>query len=284
MIGSRATAVLAVSALLANSAFAQPRQPSARDRQIASDLVKKAIARSNAGDHSGAIDIYLQAYTIVPNSILLSNIGAEFQRSGKPQEALRYFCMYLEKDPAGTNAPYAISQARSLQIQLGNSDVDDRDVCAPPRPRPRPRREPKAPPPEPEPEAPSKTVMRGSEPIDHVAPQGNPTLRYAAFATGIGGLVAVGVGSYAGLRAASISDQITRQDPKANWPNEIRDLQRRGQRYEDVQIFTLIGGGVLLTTGVVLYMLSRQDTADHAGDKTVRLVPTRNGVAVLGRF
>jgi tetratricopeptide (TPR) repeat protein len=284
MIGSRVTAMLAVSALLANPAFAEPKQPSTRDRQIASDLVKKAIARSNAGDHSGAIDIYLQAYTIVPNSILLSNIGAEFQRSGKPQEALRYFCMYLDKDPAGTNAPYATSQARSLQIQLGNRDVDDGDVCAPPRPRPKPHREPKPLSPEPEPEAPPKTATRGTEPIDHETPQGNPTLRYAAFATGIGGLVAVGVGSYAGVQAASISDQITRQDPRANWPDAIQDLQRRGQRYEDVQIFTLIGGGVLLTTGVVLYMLSRQDATDHAGDKTVRLVPTRNGVAVLGRF
>ena len=56
---------------------------------LAGDLVKKAIARSQAGDHNAAIEIYLQAYTILPNPLLLSNIGAEFQQSGMPKEALK---------------------------------------------------------------------------------------------------------------------------------------------------------------------------------------------------
>src|SRR5258706_5711756 len=114
MIGaSRTTAALLVCGLCASSALADPR-PTEKDKQIAGELVKKAIARSQAGDHATAIDIYLQAYTIVPNSILLSNIGTEFQQSGKPAQALRYFCMYLDKDPSGTNAPYATLQAKAL--------------------------------------------------------------------------------------------------------------------------------------------------------------------------
>src|SRR5689334_18696804 len=130
MIGaSRATAVLLVCGAMAGPALAEPTE---KDKQVAGDLVKKAIARSQAGDHAAAIDLYLKAYTIVPNSILLSNIGTEFQASGKPSQALRYFCMYLDKDPGGTNAPYATLQAKALQGELGNADVDDRDVCAPP--------------------------------------------------------------------------------------------------------------------------------------------------------
>src|SRR5215510_1718489 len=98
MRGSRTFAALVGTALLAGHAVADPKPPSEKDRQMASDLVKKAIARSRAGDHETAIEIYLQAYTLAPNSLLLSNIGAEFQQSNMLDEALKYFCMYLEKD------------------------------------------------------------------------------------------------------------------------------------------------------------------------------------------
>ena len=36
-----------------------------------------------------AIEIYLEAHSIFPNSALLSNIGAEYQQSGMPKEALK---------------------------------------------------------------------------------------------------------------------------------------------------------------------------------------------------
>lgn len=117
-------------ALLAGPAAADPKSPTDKDRQVAGELVKKAIARSQLGDHGAAIDIYLQAYTIVPNATLLSNIGAEYQQWGKPKEALNYFCMYLKNEPNGANAPYATSRAKLLCAQLGAKNVDDEDVCA----------------------------------------------------------------------------------------------------------------------------------------------------------
>src|SRR5580765_4277865 len=137
MGASRALAPVVAVALLAGPTLAQPnKEPSTKDKELAGDLVKKAIAKSQAGEHAAAIDIYLQAYTIVPNSLLLSNIGSEFQQSNKPIEALRYFCMYLEKDPTGTNAPYAQSQAHAIQMQLGNK-VDDKNVCTVKKPEPK---------------------------------------------------------------------------------------------------------------------------------------------------
>src|SRR5215831_2508839 len=133
------SAAVALAAVLAAAgaprpALADGKPPTEKDRQAASELVKKAIARSQAGDHAAAIKVYLQAYTLVPNSLLLSNIGAEFQQDGMYKEALDYFCKYLEQDPTGTNAPYARSQAKILQRQLGRKRVDDRDVCAAPKP------------------------------------------------------------------------------------------------------------------------------------------------------
>lgn len=273
--GSRWFAALLASAALVAPALAQPKSPSEKDKRIAGDLVKKAIAKSQAGDHETAIVTYLQAYTIVPNSVLLSNIGSEYQQGGKPEEALRYFCMYLEKDPTGTNAPYATQQAKQLQIQLGNMSDG---VCAPPEPEPAPK-------------APAPAPSEAAEPKPAPAPQassaggGSRALRYGGIAAGVTGLAGLGLGVYAGLQARDISDEITDHDPSQPW-GDIKDLERRGQRYEALQIAGLIAGGVLVTGGVIMFVVGRPSgSSGDARDKaSVGVAPTRNGLAVFGRF
>jgi len=291
--GSRSIATLLASLLLASPALAQPKGAATdKDKQIAGDLVKKAIARSQAGDHSAAIEIYLQAYTILPNPLLLSNIGAEYQQSGKPQEALRYFCMYLDKDPTGTNAPYATSQARTLQIQLGNKNVDERNVCAPKaEPRTEPRRPPRAPDPEPDrdPKPPplKQQPPRSEEPSDEAAPAsgGSSTVMYVGLAAGIAGIAAAGIGVYDGIQAKSLSDQVTNHVAGTPWPNNIQEIQRRGQAYENLQVGFLIAGGVLVTTAAILFVVGRSDSSKRPSDKAmVSVTPTTNGFAVFGRF
>src|ERR1041384_3791247 len=94
--GSRRIAVLLASALLAgpvHPALAQPtRQVSAKDRQMAGDLVNRAIAMAEAGDHDAAIALYNDAYRIAPDSLMLSNIGAQYQALHQWKEAFEYFC------------------------------------------------------------------------------------------------------------------------------------------------------------------------------------------------
>ena len=315
---SRPAAVVVASVLAAaGPALAQGKPPSEKDRQAASELVKKAIARSQAGDHAAAIKIYNQAYTLVPNSLLLSNIGAEFQQDGMYKEALDYFCKYLEQDPAGTNAPYARSQAKILQRQLGRKRLDDRDVCAAPKAE-EPASEPARPtgdrgfgdrdkrdarddkrdarddkrddkPVRDRPARGERTAQRGGDdsPTDtpEVTSRGNPTLMYTGLATGVAGLVATGVGIYAGVQGKQISDQINSHDPMTPWPDNIKDLERRGEAYNRLQVISLIGGGVLITTGIVLFVVSRPDAPPERSDRSVvHVVPTSNGLAVFGRF
>jgi tetratricopeptide (TPR) repeat protein len=276
--GSRRTAVVLASVLLASPALAEPKAPSEKDKQIAGELVKKAIARSQAGDHSAAIDIYLQAYTIVPNVILLSNIAAQFQQSGKLPEALHYFCLYLEKDPTGTNAVYATSQAKALQILLGNKHVDDDDVCAPAKPEPRQPRQPRPrPPPPPPPETPIEE------------PHGDTTLKYTGLAVGVTGLVALGISAYAGYEGKVISDKINSQPKGQPWPDNIRQLQKSGENYNTLAVATVIGGGVLVATGAILLVVSRSSASsepsrDKADKSIVHVTPTPNGFAVFGVF
>jgi tetratricopeptide (TPR) repeat protein len=259
--------------LVAGPAIGEPKPASEKDKQLAGELVKKAIARSQAGDHSAAIDIYLQAYTIVPNSILLSNIGAEFQQSGKQREALRYFCMYLEKDPTGTNAPYATSQARALQNLLGNKHLDDEELCATVEPELKPSRPPRPPrPPRPEP------------PIDE--PRGDTSLKYGGIVMGVAGVAALSVSAFAGYKGKTISDQINTHPTNQPWPDNIKELQKSGESYNTLAIATVIGGGALVATGAILFVLSRPSASpEPTHDKSiVRVTPTTNGFAVFGTF
>jgi hypothetical protein len=275
--GSRPVAALLATLLVAGPALADPK-PSDKDAHAAGELVKKAIAKSQAGDHEAAIAIYQQAYGIVPSSALLSNIGTEYQQSGKLKDALKYFCMYLDKDPEGANAPYATLQARQLQKQLGNKLGEGDDVCAPPKvePRPRPVEEPPVVatrPPEPEPVEPPA-------PRDH----GSATMRITGLVAGLVGLGAVGVGIYEGVQAKNISDEISAHMVPDRWPGDIRELEARGQRHENLEIGFLIGGGVAITAGVVLFALGRSSAAPDRERTAIRVAPTRNGFAVLGRF
>jgi hypothetical protein len=292
--------------LLAGPALAdkEPREPKApkdskavseQDRQVASDLVKKAIARSGAGDHSAAIDIYVQAYTLVPNSILLSDIGSEFQQMGKQREALRYFCMYLAKDPTGTNATYASTQAKAMQALISkkrsNDDDDDADVCAPPRKNPTSEPTDHGKPP---PTTPTQPI---DDPVAPAARGDDTAMRYTGLGLGAAGVVGVALGIYGGIEAKNISDEITNHPKGTPWPNGIQSVQRRGQNDEYLQIGGLAGGAVLAGVGLLLYLRSAGagDPVDKASkpdkgdkpdkdDRTVHITPTSNGFAVYGRF
>src|ERR1700691_1762567 len=130
-MGSCRALVVACILALPTLGGAQPKPPTAQQKQQASDLVKKAIARSQSGDHIVAIELYNQAYNIIPTPILLSNIGSEYQQmTGKSAEAVKYFCKNLEADPMGTNADYVTAQVKAIELQRGDQ-VDDKNVCKP---------------------------------------------------------------------------------------------------------------------------------------------------------
>src|SRR5258706_16365754 len=93
-------ALLLMSSLAVAGNDPKPK-PTQQQLQQAGDLVKKAIAKSQAGDHVLAIELYQQAYNIIPQPILLSNIGPEYQQAQQPVEAIKYICKDIESDPTG---------------------------------------------------------------------------------------------------------------------------------------------------------------------------------------
>lgn len=272
--------------LVATAASAQP-QPTPAQKQQASNLVKQAIAKSQAGDHGTAIELYLQAYALIPQPLLLSNIGSEYQQENKPVEALKYFCKYLDADPTGSNVSYATAQAKTLQLQLGNK-VDDKDVC-------KPKAEPPPPPPPPEtgsaatpPETGSGdvtgTVDLGAKPPE---PNGQPGkgLEYAGLGIGAVGVIGLGAGVYFGIQAKNASDTITNHKATDPWPANIKQIEADGQADENKQVELLIGGGVALVAGGVLYFIgrSRASSGEHVSIAPV-ITPNGAGLAAFGRY
>lgn len=278
MMGSLRT--IAVVLLLAPSlAIAQP---SAKDKQEASDLVKRAISKSQSGDHETAVQLYLDAYKIIPQPLLLSNIGSEYQQMNKPVEALKYFCKYIEADPTGNNVSYATAQARTLYIELGGvASVQDSDLC---KPIVKPAADPVLP-------SPTAAVMQEPQPVAPTTPvdtgptKKTPALRYAGVAVTVIGAGAFGAGVYFGLEAKKISDEITNHDMNEPWPQNIKEREAEGKSAEKKQIGFMIGGGVAIAAGVTMFLLGAPNASDERRTAIAPLITGDTvGFAAAGRF
>lgn len=271
MLGtSRVVATVLAAALFVGQTglvAAQP-QPTPAQKQQVQDVVKQAIAKSQAGDHAGAIELYQKAYAISPLPTLLSNIGAEYQLATKPVEALKYFCMYLEKDPAGPLASYATGQAKLLQSQLTGKTVEEADVCKAPAQEPPPPPPPKEQPVPPGPPAPSDP---------------GKGMKTGGLIVGGLGVVSVGLGIYFGIQAQKHTDYIN--DNMDQWRPDITDYQDEGQRDEYLQITFLAVGGIAVAAGTYLYLKGRSKS--RSAESTV-VQPTVGagtaGVLLRGSF
>jgi tetratricopeptide (TPR) repeat protein len=272
MGSSRAVAAVMASLLVATPVLAQPKPPSDKEKQQAGELVKKAIAKGQAGDHQTAIDLYDQAYKLIPDPPygppLLTNIGNEYLALDKPVEALKYFCKYLDTDPNGGMADFARAQAKVTQDKLGNHDVPEKDVCKP------------IPPPV-DHSHDHDTVVQPPPPLPpQPPPSGMSKLQIAGLGVAGAGLVSLIVGAYFGKLAANDSDTITNHDPKTMWPDNISMIESEGQSYQNKQIAFMVVGGVALVGGVAMYILGRTSKSSTE----VSLIPTKGGAGIaIGR-
>jgi tetratricopeptide (TPR) repeat protein len=278
---------LALAAVLAWPLVAQADpKPTPHELQQAGELVKKAIAKSQAGDHELAIELYKQAYELVPQPILLSNIGSEYDQAKKPVLALKFFCKYLDADPTGSNASYATAKAKAIQIDLGNPPADDASVCKPPKPA-----ESTPTPPAATPVASGTTTgtpLPAAPPPESSDDHPGRTFEYAggvAAAVGVAGLVA---GSVFALKAKSLSDAINAHNIHDPWPDTldgvpIKEWDAQGAAWNrDTYIF-MIGGAVALGAGIGLFVYGYGQSPTKT-ETSVSIVPTPGGLAAFGRF
>ena len=261
-------------------AAAQP-PPTAAQKQAASERVKKAIAKSQAGEHEDAVDLYLEAYAIIPQPLLLSNVGSEYQQMKKPVEALKYFCKYLDADPTGSNVTYATAQARTLYIELGGiASVEDNELCKPIKKK----EEPPPPPVTSTPEATTPPITEG--PRDEGPKTKTPALRYVGIGVAVVGVGLFGGGVYFGLEAKKISDEITNHDISDPWPANIKQREQEGKDANTKAVGLMIGGGVALAAGAVMFFMGAPKESTESASVTFAPLATSDtlGFAAAGRF
>ncbi|HUS26926.1 MAG TPA: hypothetical protein VMZ53_00400 [Kofleriaceae bacterium] len=259
---------------------------SPKDKQKAGELVKQAIAKSQAGEHQAAIDLYNDAYKIIPQPLLLSNIGSEYQQmEHKEVEALGYFCKYLGSEgPNGQNSAYVTAQAKLLYIKLGGvTDVKDEDVCKP-IVKPTPVTPPEVTSTNPTNTTPVDTTPAG--PVDSGPKTKTPAMRYVGMGVAVVGAGMFGFGIYEGMQAKSISDEITNHPMNDPWDSNIKDREAEGEAAEKKQIIFMAVGGVAVAAGVAMVFVFKPKTESAEQHVMVTPVVTGDtlGFAAAGRF
>jgi hypothetical protein len=276
--------VAAILALTATVAAAQPKNlmpPTAAQKADIERLAKQGLAKSQKGDHEGAIKDYLDAYAIHTSaSVLLSNVGHEYRELKKPYEALKYFCMYLEKEPTGAAASYVLSEASAIWKELGNKEGE---VCVkkpepPVEKQPDPIVEQPKPPPPPPPKS-----------------SGGGGMKMAGLGIAGAGVIALGAGFFFGSKAGSKSDEISKGPPLDGSGNQvdwgphpelgwdgIAKLEADGEKYEKFQIGLTVVGGAMVIGGTALYFLGRSKSTES--NVTASVTKDGGGVVFSGRW
>lgn len=293
---SVASCVLISAALLASSDARA--EIDAASRAKARDLTERAIEKVKAGDHEAAIDLYLRAYELSSEPVLLSNIGSAYQSLGRRERALRYFCRYLEAEPGGKLASFAREQAQSLSAELGQR------MCEKPAERPKPSTNPPATGGagaaggtaagedgnegrgddggEGSGDDGGKVVVEGT--VSSSEPAAAKPLRITGLALAGLGLVGLGVGGYYGYVGKQASDRITNN--KDAWTAEDLKQQKIGKDANTNMKYALIGGGSAIVLGTALYFLGRSIKPEQREELSLvpQVTPASSGFALIGAF
>jgi len=286
----RGLASLAVAAAVAGApiaASAQPKPDPGADRakkdlkKTAKVYVDAGIAAQDRGDYDAAYEFYRKAYELLPHPTLLFNMGQALRLGGRKQEALDQYQKFLAQSPKGQLAAEAIEWVGVLNRQL----ADERAVDAA-KPKPKPV--------EPKPAEPKPVEPKPAEPPPPPPPQpiaqpevqagaggGLGGVQLAGIGTAIAGVAAIGLGGYFGVRAKSLSDELSKPGTTYD-PDKYAD----GEAAERNMYISYGVGAALVAGGAVLYVLGHRG-GESAPEGDVSLVPTFGaglGVGLAGTF
>jgi hypothetical protein len=206
-------------------------------------LTDQAAARSRAGDHVQAIELYRQAYEVYSDTSLLVRIAHEHRLAGHAHDALAYFCSYLYINAAGDLADDASTNARAIAGELGNPTDSDRDAC---ETKPNAKAAPRP--------ATKSVDVLASEVI--VRPPPRITKREVAGLITMGASVAsLGLVLYEAHKIEQITEDMTENRPGT----DLDALADRKDSAELRQKLYLGAGGIALITGGILYITGRAD-------------------------
>jgi len=257
--------VACVLGVVATSAVADD---AAARKARAGQLVEEASAAEKNADYEAAIAKLRAAYDLVPHPDLLYNLGQAYRLAGQPWDAIDQYERYLAVEPKGRFASKARGFVTTLRAETAGKT----------RPAEVPTPVAAVPTPEPVMIAPAPLVMPeppAAPSSDGGARATSAWRRPVAVGLGVAGAAGVGAGVYFGLRARSISDELS--DHEGAWTDGLLAKQVEGDRAETRAIWSAAAGGALVLGGVVLYAL---DAKARGRAREVAVTPIVDGASV----
>lgn len=206
-----------------------------QEKDKATELSDQAIAKFQAKDYQGAVDLFNQAYEIDPNPNYLFNIGRVYEEAGDLEKAVEFYAKFVKQPGVDLDS----REVALDRLKVLRAIVEETAEKKPPEePKDKPEDKPatdQPPPPDPELEQ---------------AKRKKKTLRVAGFAVlGVGAGALIG-GAVAGGLAQS---DFNRAEPGPDvTPADSQDLLA-GAKTKALAADVLFGvGGALVLTGVIL--------------------------------
>jgi len=278
----RTTLIAALLVCLVVPASAQPSDDAVR---AAEAHYKQGAAFFAAGDFGKALGEFQASYDLVPEPLLLFNMGLCYREGGRKREALDHFRRYVEQQPDGDRADEASEYIAALTAELEAADADakrqrEADAAAEAERRRKAAECQRA-------EAERQRLVESERRrADDRARERSrhKKLRIAGLATAGAGVLVLGLGGKLGLDARNIDDELSNHS--GPWTDAELARAEDGDVANRRMIVAVSIGGAAVVGGTVLYLLGRRGGDDS--ERGVSIVPTADpscaGLLVTGRF
>lgn len=251
---------------------AQHKRPSQKQLDAARTHFKAAEAAKAHGEYKTAAVEYLAAYELFADPEFFFDTAEVYRLAGNDQDALIYYEKYLELDPDGRGAASArVSVDQLRRAVAAREDAVKRAADEETRRKA---------------EEDSRRAVDEAARLKAARTQSPGTagreLRLAGFAVGGTGAVALGIGVFFGLRAQSISDELS----QASAYDSARDNEGKAAN-RNMIIFTGAGGVAVLTAGVLYYLghrAGRSPDTDAAVTLAPVVAPSQIAIVAQRRF
>ena len=262
--------------------------PDAATKKLAKQYVDSGIAAQAASDFDTAVKLYTKAYELVPAPVLLYNIAQAHRLGGRDAEAKTFYERYLAADPKGAPAPSAreflaeINAREAIRIAAEARAAEQAQSASTAAATAAKAKEAEAARQQAEADAARRAEQEAAdrerrEQLEAQA-SGARKLRIAGLATGGVGVASVGVAVVFGLRAMSLTDELS----PPNTYSVAKDDD--GQRAETLSIVAGSVGSALILGGAALYYLGHRRGRESDTRVSVTATSDQFGVVIGGSF
>ncbi len=219
---------------------------------------EKATRAYDVQKYNEAVDEYQKAYEIGGDPAMLYNVAQSYRLGGQLPDALRFYRRYLQRSPNARNRDDVERKISDLE-----KTVEERRKAAA-------QVVPVAPAPVPVAPAPPPPLVKNDE--------GSGGLRVAGIVLSSVGAAALITAAITGKLAADKGDKLTSASKNMEvFTSSLANVEKNGKTLDSVAKVTVIAGGALAITGVVLFVMSGGGSSAESGAASPVVSPVIGG-------